>query len=533
MGARGAAIMAAMLMLAASPAAATTTTLPATPAGEYVARWLAAMNDPDPRAIGKIDPQQGFPYRVQTGGLDLVAVERATDTEIVAEVVVRLTGRHLRATWTFEPGAPPKLKGWDVVTLASPGEALDDKALGAYVGDYLERADVSGAVLIARHGKPVFTAVRGLADREANLPNTLQSRFRVGSMDKMFTAVAILQLVQAGKVKLDAPVGVYLKDYANADVAKAVTVWQLLTHTGGVGDIFGPQFDARRLELKTLADYVALYGGRGPEFTPGTRHKYANYGFILLGRIVEAASGQRYQDYVRERIFKPAGMTGTGFEPENVAVAGRTKGYMLEADGYRSNADTLPYSGTSAGGGYSTVGDFLAFANALTAHRLLDAAHTRLLTTKKVNGSYAFGFADSSTGDLRVYGHGGGAPGMNGELSIIGDGQAVVVVLSNVAPPGRASQLTSLILERMTFRAKDGRAVTIPATSRQRLSEPTRLAALKSADRDGDGRLNRAEFGAALETLGYAELAEANFAQRDADKDGFVAPAEYAAPPPS
>ena len=242
-------------------------------------------------------------------------------------------------------------------------------------------------------------------------------------------------------------------------------------------------------------------------------------------------SGQRYEDYVRDRIFKPAGMTATGFEPESVAVAGRTKGYMLEVDGYRSNADTLPYSGTSAGGGYSTVGDFLAFANALTANRLLDGARTRLLTTKKVDGSYALGFVDTSTDDLRVYGHGGGAPGMNGELRVIGDGQAVVVVLTNVAPPGRASQLTSLILERMTFRAKGGRPVTIPAAGPGRPSEPARLAALKAADRDGDGRLNRAEFGTALETLGYAELADANFAQRDADKDGFISPVEYAAPP--
>ena len=254
---KSAALAVALLMLAAAPAAATTTTLPATPMGEYVTRWLQAINDPDPREIGKVDPH-GFPLRVQSGGLDLVAVEQVTDTEIVAEVVVRLTGRHLRASWTFEPGAPPRLKGWRGVPVVSPNvEAMDDKALSAYVGDYLERADFSGAVLIARDGKPVFTAVRGLADREAKVPNTLTSRFRVGSMDKMFTAVAILQLAQAGKVRLDAPVGEYLKGYANGDVAKTVTVWQLLTHTGGVGDIFGPQFDAKRLELKTLSDYVA------------------------------------------------------------------------------------------------------------------------------------------------------------------------------------------------------------------------------------------------------------------------------------
>ncbi|HEY0647854.1 serine hydrolase [Phenylobacterium sp.] len=527
---RGAAI-ALSVMLAAGPAVAQD--LSQAPSGQYVRRWLDAMNDPDPAALVKVDPR-AFPMRAESGGLDLVAVEQATDAQVVAVVRERISGRYMRATWSFGPDGA--LTNWRGAAMAPPPGApavgrLDDKALGAFISDYMTKTDFSGAVVVARDGKPVFTAARGLADREAGTPNTLESRFRVGSMNKMMTAVAILQLVQAGKVKLDAPVGAYLKDYPNGDVAQKVTVWQLLTHTGGVGDIFGPKYFEKRLEVKTLKDYVALYGDRGPEFAPGTRHKYANYGFILLGRIVEEASGQPYADYVRDRIFRPAGMTRSGFAAEDVAVEGRTKGYTVTAEGFRSNADSLPYSGTSAGGGYSTVGDFLAFANALTSHRLLDAAHTRLLTTRKVNGSYAFGFMDSSTDELRVYGHGGGAPGMNGELRIVGDGQAVVVVLTNVAPPGRASQLTSMILQRATFRTKDGRVAALPPVFNGRPSEPVRLAAFKANDRNGDGRLDAPEFRAMVASLGYAELAESMFAQRDVDKDGFVSAAEHAPPP--
>ena len=111
----------------------------------------------------------------------------------------------------------------------------------------------------------------GLADREHNIPNTLKTRFRIGSLNKVFTAVATLQLVQQGKLGLDDPVGKYLTDYPNKDIATKVTIRQLLTHTGGTGDLFGPEFNAHRLELRTHQDYVKLYGNRGPSFEPGSR----------------------------------------------------------------------------------------------------------------------------------------------------------------------------------------------------------------------------------------------------------------------
>src|SRR5205814_1123559 len=142
-------------------------------------------------------------------------------------------------------------------------------------------------------------------DREKKIQDRLNTQFRLGSMNKMFTAVAVLQLVQAGKVKLNDPVGKYLTDYPNKDVATKVTIHHLLTHTGGTGDFFGPEYNAHRLELRTLQDYVALFGKRDLAFAPGSQWSYSNYGFLLLGRVIERVSSTSYYDYVRDHIYKP------------------------------------------------------------------------------------------------------------------------------------------------------------------------------------------------------------------------------------
>jgi CubicO group peptidase (beta-lactamase class C family) len=322
----------------------------------------------------------------------------------------------------------------------------------------------AGTVLIARNGKPVLAEAYGLSDREHKTPNTLKTRFRIGSMNKMFTATATLQLVQAGKLGLNDPLARYLTDYPNKDLAAKVTIYQLLTHTGGTGDIFGPEFLAHRLELRTLDDYAKLYGSRPLTFEPGSKWEYSNYGFILLGLVIERVSGQSYYDYVRDHVYKPAGMTSTGSEPEDQLLGDRSVGYTrhVRAPGpmwwrvrASPNTETLPYRGTSAGGGYSTVEDLLKFANALDAHELLDPRYTEMLTTGKVEspggGRYAFGFQDQTINGIRCFGHGGGAPGMNGDLEICPSTGYVIAVLANMDPPaaGRVSQfITNRLPER-------------------------------------------------------------------------------------
>jgi D-alanyl-D-alanine carboxypeptidase len=329
-------------------------------------------------------------------------------------------------------------------------EAL--KALSARAAKLAGEGEFSGAVLLAKDGRVLFSHAYGLADRKRGIPNTLRTRFRIGSMNKMLTAVAILQLADAGKVELTAPLGKYLSDYPNRDVASKVTIHQLLTHTGGTGDIFGPDFDLHRTELRTLADYVQLYGKRGLEFQPGSRWSYSNYGFILLGRVIEKVTGQSYYDYVQQHIYKPAGMTRSGSLPEDQAVPDRSTGYTKPpgATAWRPNTDTLPYRGTSAGGGYSTVEDLERFADALLSHELLSPDSTKMLITGKVKAGpgakYAYGFEDSRDADGNGWvGHGGGAPGMNGDLRIYLKSGYVIAVLANLDPP--AAQRISQYLD--------------------------------------------------------------------------------------
>lgn len=322
------------------------------------------------------------------------------------------------------------------------GEAEGIADLKATLRRMVRTGDFSGSVLIAKNGKVLFGRAYGLADRERRIPNTLDTRFRIGSMNKMFTAVAILQLVEAGKVELSAAFGKYVADYPNKDVAGKVTIHQLLTHTGGTGDIFGRNFDAHRKELRTLGDYVDLYGKRGLEFEPGSRWSYSNYGFILLGVVIEKVTGQSYYDYVQEHIYEPAGMTRTGSLSENQAVPDRSIGYTKRPGTTKwvPNTDWLPFRGTSAGGGYSTVTDLARFAGALMDHRLLRPSFTARLITGKAEvqraEKYAYGFFDRRDRNGRgSVGHPGGAPGMSGELVIYPRSGHVVAVLANIDPP--------------------------------------------------------------------------------------------------
>jgi D-alanyl-D-alanine carboxypeptidase len=359
-------------------------------------------------------------------------------------------------------GAPPAESPVPTVPTVPEPPATQAEADSAFVAALRARlaADTeaglfSGAVLVTRDGATLFEGAYGFADRERGVPNTPLTQFRAGSMYKMVTAVATLQLVQAGALRLDAPLGTYLPDYPNADVASRVTPHHLLTHTGGTGDIFGPLFTANRLELRDTEDYLGLYGTRSLQFAPGTQHVYSNYGFILLGALIERLSGQGYDDHVLARVLAPAGMTATGTAPEDSLVPGRAVGYMRQggpSGPLVSNAPTLPYRGTPAGGGYSTVGDFARFAAAVRDRRLLDSAHTALLYTGKVpvnpSVQYAYGFMDRVAGGRRWVGHGGGAPGMNGELAFEPNGGYVVVVLSNLDPPA-AGQVAAFILDRL------------------------------------------------------------------------------------
>jgi CubicO group peptidase (beta-lactamase class C family) len=448
------------------------TAIPDTPAGRQFSLWLAAFNSGDrgallaflqknhPERAGQIDNELDF--RERTGGFDFKRTEESTPTRFAGLVKERGSDQFARVVVEVQASEPHQITALNLSPVPTPADFAVPRlsqpdaltALRAEMEKQAAADHFSGAAIVTKDGKQVFGAAYGLADREKKTPNKLSTQFRIGSMNKMFTAVSVMQLVQAGKLKLSDTIGKILTDYPNQDVATKVTVHHLLTHTGGTGDIFTPEYEAHRLELKSLQDYVKLYGKRRLEFEPGSRWEYSNYGFLLLGVIVEKVSGQSYYDYVAEHVFKPAGMASTASLPEVQAVPERSVGYTKAGGSaaWKPNTDTLPFRGTSAGGGYSTVEDLARFASALENHKLLNAEYTELLTTGKVDtprgDKYAYGFIDRTEGGVRCFGHGGGAPGMNGDLEICPQSGYVIAALANLDPP-TAQRMTEFIAARL------------------------------------------------------------------------------------
>lgn len=431
----------------ADAATASTTTNETDAAREALDAWLAAFNANDRAQLEafrdrfqpdmNVDGMLGFHQR--TGGFDLIRHEPSEPGSAQALMQERDSDTIARIRITVAADAPLAL---GIEAIERPADLriprLDQAAaltaLTAYADAQAKQDAFAGVLLVARGDECLLKRAWGLADREAGTPITLDTRFRIGSMNKMFTAVAALQQVHAGKLSLDGSVGQYLPDYPNADIAK-VTIRQLLTHSGGTGDIFGPEFDAQRMSLRTHDDYVRLYGARGPDHPPGQAQRYSNYGFVLLGALIERVSGQSYYDYVDEHVFAPAGMHDSGSLPEDVPVPGRASAYTRERNTapWTDAAGTLPWRGTAAGGGYSTADDLLKFARALQSGALLPPA---LLAeaTRAQTPRYGYGFVVAEEQGVPVYGHGGGAQGMNAELRVFPTLGVVIIGLGNVDP---------------------------------------------------------------------------------------------------
>jgi D-alanyl-D-alanine carboxypeptidase len=463
-------IQAVCLVLSISVFSAAQGPIQQSPAGRQLAGWLAAYDGRDWQVYltflktnFAIQPGGAFrdpAFRDRTGGYDLEKIESETPTKVSALIQERAADGFARAVLEVEPEEPHRILKLEVKLTERPVEfALPHMNDQQLVGASRKRLEgetsldrFAGVVLVAKEGKPIFAQAYGLADREHNSANTLETRFSLASMNKMFTAVALMQQVQAGKVALDDPLAKYLPDYPNKELAAKVTIGELLTNTGGTGDIWGPEFDQHRLELHTPQDYIHLYGNRVLRFEPGSRWEYSNYGFILLGAVIEKVSGENYYDYVREHVFKPAGMTSTGSGTEDKMILNRSVDYTkMGAANWIPNTDAPTGGGTPAGGGFSTAGDLLRFADALRLNRLLDAQHTKLMTTGRVANPFgldAYGFGVQTINGNQCFGHNGSGRGVNGDLEICLNSSYAIVVLANMDPPA-AEQISAFIVGRL------------------------------------------------------------------------------------
>ncbi len=292
--------------------------------------------------------------------------------------------------------------------------------------DSLSRARrFSGVVVLAKNDRPVFQHAYGMADRATHRPNNLETAFNLGSINKVFTQIAIMQLAAAGKIDLDSTLGKYWADYPNREVARKVTIRQLLRHTSGIGgNIFDPPAGGKRNDIRSLQGYLPLFVNAPMQFEPGARNAYSNAGYVLLGLLVGRLSGEDYYSYVRQHIFEPAGMTRTGSFavdslPPNTAI-GYTKGdESAPADApVHPNVSELPGRGSSAGGGYSTAQDLMKFLKALRERRIANGPPAGL-------------------------GIAGGSGGINAVVEGALPGGYDLIVLSNLDPPAaeRVSQM--------------------------------------------------------------------------------------------
>jgi CubicO group peptidase (beta-lactamase class C family) len=439
--------------------------IPDTPAGKVLSAWLQAFNDGDrkkllqfflesyaPAALSQRSAEdralnEALFYRTAKG-FELYDVKSISDYEIEALIRAKFTEGWLKIKYSLDPQTGKIARRGFMPAAASAGALpkgkLTDAQIKSELNSYLDKLaaeDIfSGNVLIVKNGRTIIEKSYGLANRGAKIPVTKNTQFSIGSMNKMFTGVAVAQLAQAGKLDFNAPVIKYLPDYPNKAIAEKITVHQLLTHTSGLGDfLFKKGVDEISRNARSSADYFPLFAGDELMFEPGKGWFYSNAGFLILGAIIEKLSGQSYGDYVAEHIFKPAGMRNSdvGYKftkPSNLAKGYTEIGFDAQDKVVLKETD-LNRGASAAGGGISTVEDILKFTDALRKNKLLNRKFTEIVMTKKTattrGHDYAYGFGTEMINGKQIVGHGGDFIGVSTRFEFYPEDGCVVIVFSN------------------------------------------------------------------------------------------------------
>jgi CubicO group peptidase (beta-lactamase class C family) len=329
---------------------------------------------------------------------------------------------------------------------------VDEKSVVSGADEYLnglvKENRFSGSVLLARNGKIILSKGYGLANRETGTPNTPQTKIRIGSITKQFTAAAILMLQEQGKLSASDSVCKYV---ANCPAAwQPVTIHHLLTHTSGIPSYTGfPDFRKLSVYPTTPLELISRFRDKPLEFEPGKDFSYNNSGYVLLGYIIERVSGKTYAQFLRENIFQPLGMKNTDYDANDAIVENRAAGYTPTPGGIRNARYidmTVPYA---AGGLYSTAEDIYLWAKALSGGRLISQKSLDAMNTP-FKGDYGYGVFIGEQYGLKVINHGGGIEGASTLLSRFPNEDAVVVVLSNidsVFAEGYAKRLSGMLLQ--------------------------------------------------------------------------------------
>ncbi len=329
--------------------------------------------------------------------------------------------------------------------VATPPATPPDATIVTRVEEYMQaQARVnrfSGSVLLARQGTPIVAKGYGWANAEWEIANTPQTKFRIGSVTKQFTSMAVMQLQERGRLKVQDPICNYVTPCP--DAWKPVTIHHLLTHTSGIPSYTdSPNYVKTMMVPKTVDEMVAGFRDLPLEFEPGSQFKYDNSGYFLLGVLLEKVTGKKYEDVLREQIFAPLGMKDTGYDRSDVILSRRATGYARRG----SEIVNAPYLDMvqpfAAGALYSTVEDLLKWDQALYTDTLLPAAaRTALFTPFK--SDYAYGWTVRAPSpqnfEHRQIMHGGGINGFSSMIIRLPDDRVTAIVLANnqQSPTGR------------------------------------------------------------------------------------------------
>ena len=336
----------------------------------------------------------------------------------------------------------------------SPALAQEDKAqkIDALLKTYSDYGQLNGAVLVADGGKVIYKKGFGRANMEWDIPVQTDTRFRIGSVTKQFTAAVILQLVDEGKLKLDAHITDYLTDYRK-DTGERVTIHQLLNHTSGIPSYTGlPGFMKNESRSPYgVKEFVKKFASGDLEFEPGTKFSYNNSGYFLLGAIIEQVTGKSYAQNLKERIFDPLGMKDTGYDLSAPLIKNRAAGYQKTPDGYE-NAPyldmLLPYA---AGSMYSTVEDLYKWDQALYENKIVSAANKELMFKPGLsNYGYGFFISEQPVGKteqkIKIIAHSGGINGFNSLMTRAVDQKSTIIILDNVGQGRYHGAITNSII---------------------------------------------------------------------------------------
>jgi CubicO group peptidase (beta-lactamase class C family) len=383
-----------------------------------------------------------------TGGIDFYGV-RSDVPERPGTTVVIVRDRNFENWWglsvQFAEGSSSLVAGIGIRTARIPDglpeapltekEALDQ--IRTLTAGLIQKGWFSGTLLIARGPNVLLTMAGGEADRAFHVPNNIDTKFNLGSMNKMFTATAAARLVEQGRISFDDPISKYLDEtWLPKEVTDKVTVRHLITHTSGLGSYFNDAYQkSSRALFRKLDDYKPLIRDDRPAFPPGERFQYSNTGMFLLGVVIEEAAGEDYFEHIRKVIYRPAGMTNSDCYEMDYPVENLAIGYSPDWKSpyrWQNNLYKHVIKGGPAGGGFSTVKDLHKFAVALLAGKLVSKDMLQTLWTDYKGGDYGYGFTVAQGPGGKVVGHSGGFPGINSELDIYVDTGTIVAVMSNI-----------------------------------------------------------------------------------------------------